>query len=348
MRILIVIGAGASMDCWPGAVINEQDRLPLANKLFTPLNKQNLFLNKYDLMGLASKLRRQAREEADKFDIEKELAAIADRAEKDNDPNTKQSLFKTRFYLNSLINELTKITLNNTSSHTTYVDLIYQLKEWIDDDPRTRFVDIVTFNYDNLIEKAMENVYSYDWGIKNQTPMSAYYGGTNLRIYKPHGSINWYRTAKGADTDFHYHTAKEAFRWFNQIYIGDQFGFVDPDVFNDLNVNKSYIPAIAVPLRNKTDFQECPEEMFQAMIKAINASDKLITFGWKGSDNHFVDLLKEQKDRIKEIHIVSPSADTNLGTVYEEEYINTQKFGFRDFVSDSSRLSDLLDTFKSS
>lgn len=345
MRVLIVIGAGASQDSWPGnGAVDGSLRLPLANKLFAPLDKQNFFLNQYDLMGVASILRRRARASGDDFDIEAELASVSDKANTAGDLNNIQALFKTRFYLHSLINELTKFTLNSTSSHTTYVDLLGQLKEWIDDSPRTRNVDIVTFNYDNLIEKAMENVYPYDWGVKNKTPMTAYYSGTNLRIYKPHGSINWGRKVEGADEEFSYRDIKDAFTWFNKIYLKDDFEFVEPDIFSS-NIHKTYIPAVAVPLKGKTDFQECPEMMFEKMIAAISAADKLVTIGWKGSDNHFVDLLKSKNEKIKEAHIISPRGNTNLGEIYPNDQIKVHAFGFREFVSDSAGLSNLLNSF---
>src|SRR3989344_1947370 len=106
MRILIVIGAGASTDCWPEHTVPNNDfrRLPLANALFSPDSVQDSYLNNYGLMGLASKIRQKTRIEGDDFDIEATLKSINDAAVKIGDQNTLQSMFKARFYLHSLIN----------------------------------------------------------------------------------------------------------------------------------------------------------------------------------------------------------------------------------------------------
>ena len=170
MHLLIVIGAGASHDCWlehiPKPIDHEDLRLPLANLLFSHIPYQNTYLQKYNLMGLAGTLRNKARMQGQTYDVEVELATIYNEANTRKDYNGLQNLFKARFYLHSLITNLTQLTLEHTYSHTVYVDLLNKLKDWIDQSPSTRFVDIVVFNYDNLLEKAMENVYNYDWQSK--------------------------------------------------------------------------------------------------------------------------------------------------------------------------------------
>lgn len=348
MHVLIVIGAGASFDSWPKHVARPHDyesgRLPLANTLFSPLPTQDSFLDKYDLMGLASSLRLKAGVQGDKFDVEAELAKISDTANERTDSNTIQNLFKARFYLHGVISTLTQRTLAHTHSHTVYVDLLTKLKDWIDSSPLSRFVDIVVFNYDDLIEKAMANVYNYDWFSKSRnTPLNAYYSGKNLRLYKPHGSINWGREILKNENHFFYTDINQAFENFNEIEIMHSFQFISLEAFTGLN-EKNYIPAIAVPFKNKTNFEECPQMMQEKMLEAIKNADKIVTLGWKGTDKHFTDLLTTNT-KIDEVYIVSPQADTLLGNIFPAEKIKPIESTFSYFVSETIILEEMLKTF---
>lgn len=349
MRLLIIIGAGASFDSWPkylGKTPSYQ-KLPLAKDLFSSLNKQNSFLEHYNLMSLAGWLRRTASTQGDSFDIEEELEIINNTATNSQDLNTLKNLFKTRFYLHSLINELNKETLNFTSTHTIYVDLINQFKKWIDQSPTSRFVDIVTFNYDILLEKAMETVYSYDWYSKNQTaPLSAYYSGKNIRIFKPHGSINWGKEILKGDNHFTYTLPEEVFREFNKLELTSSFQFIDPDDITDPMKSKIFIPAIAVPFKEKTTFNECPQEMLAKMLNTVKEADKIITLGWKGSDRHFTTLLKEN-NKVDEIYIVSPKTDTELNKIFPQEKFKLYESTFSYFVGETDALESILSTFDS-
>src|SRR4051794_17077274 len=117
MHLLIVIGAGASYDAWPKHIHKPSDydsmRLPLAQSLFAPKPTQDDYLQLYKLMGLASLLRHKANIEGSNFDLEAELEEIYNNAYENRDPNLLQSLFKARFYIQSVINKLTKRTLSS-------------------------------------------------------------------------------------------------------------------------------------------------------------------------------------------------------------------------------------------
>lgn len=348
MHLLIVIGAGASYDCWPKHVPRAHDhenwRLPLANQLFSPLHHQNILLDEYNLMGIASPLRSKYNTLGDKFDVEAELARISKTATERSDTNTFLSLFKTRFYLQNLIRTLTLTTLENTHAHTVYVDLLTQLKDWIDESPDSRFVDIVIFNYDNLVEKAMDNVYSVDWRLKNEdNQLTAYYSGKNLRIYKPHGSINWGREILKGDNQYSYSNNNEAFREFDQLELTHSFQNIDPNIFLH-GASRNFVPAIAVPFKEKAGFDECPQEMQMKMLEAVNNADKMITLGWKGADKNFTNLLTTNT-KINEVYIVSPHASTNLDSIFSEEILKPIESTFGYFVSETPALEGILKGF---
>lgn len=349
MRILVVIGAGASFDSWPELVfkrsMDDDLRIPLANLLFEPKHTQNDLLNKYHLMGIASALRASSRLLGNEFSIENELAKINYTAIKRKDPNNLEGLFKTRFYLHSLITRLTNDTIQKTSSHTVYVDLLRQLKNWIDESPDQRCVDLVVFNYDTLIEQAMETVYCFNWRVKNGiNPLSAYYQGKNLKIYKPHGSINWGREIVQGEGHYVYYDTDSVISNYENIEFANSFQKISVDVFENYAISKNFVPAIAIPFKGKTDFQECPEEMQVKMLEATKKADKLITLGWRGADEHFTKLLKENTN-IDDVYVVSPNADTHLDKIFPHINLTSIKTKFSSFVSDTSDFENLLSRF---
>lgn len=339
MRILIVIGAGASHDCWPSGSIDdeEEQRLPLAKELFSRLDEQNRLLQTHNLSSISSRLRLL---EGDSFDIELELEKIRKRASDDNDPNDLQLLFATRFYFRELISNLTVRTLGNTHNHTSYVDLLNNLKAWIQKSPDTRFVDIVTFNYDTLLESAMSTVYPSDWNKKNiNSSISSYYKGNNLRIYKPHGSTSWGREL---GDELNYTDISHIVSIFEQAKLDGNINPVEERLYGTLKV-KHYVPALAIPFKGKSSF-ECPSEMQKSMLEAIATADKLITLGWKGAEKHFTDLLKAGNSKIDEMVIVSPTAETELAQVYPDITPNGIKTGFSKFAR-SKVFGEILDSF---
>ena len=349
MRLLIVIGAGASYDSWPPFAGDGdfKDHIPVANRLFAPWAKQNMILREYDLMGLAAALRRKELLAAKDFDIEAELGQISANANKRGDLNSLLDLYKARFYLHRLVRDYTNETNNVTQKHTVYVDMLHQIKNWIDESPQQRFVDIVVFNYDTLIEDAMKQVYSHDWDLKaGHASIAHYYVHKNVRIFKPHGSINWGRQLE--DNDPSYELPTTAFKHFNSVSLTEKFDLVDPNVFTNGSISKKFVPAIAIPFKDKYSFQECPPYMFEAMKAAIKSADKLLTLGWKGADQHFTKLIKDTNNTIDEAIVISPSGETQLGDTLPSEIIKSVESTFRHFVSESNALELLLNNLDSS
>jgi hypothetical protein len=331
MRLLVVLGAGASYQCWPpnrsGGLT-----LPLANGLFSTEQTQDGLLNLYSLTGLAAKIRRREQANGDKFDVESELAEIRERAEKNDDLNTLQSLFKARFYLQELIQKLSEQTVTDTNGHTLYVDLLNDLKDWVEEDAQNRFVDIVTFNYDSLIDKAMATVYSHDWSQKSsEDSLTAYYKGKSIRIYKPHGSINWGRvvTSNGKD-DYLYSDFNQVVGAFRDIQIEHKFLFIDP-VYRGPSV-KNYVPALAIPFKAKVGFDECPKPMFKGMLKAVSEAEEILAIGWKGADRHFVNEVNKNTSA-RQVFVVGPNAyNTEMAQVITGKRIRPVNQTFSEYI----------------
>ena len=51
-------------------------------------------------------------------------------------------------------------------------------------------------------------------------------------------------------------------------------------------------PAIALPLVQKTSF-ECPEDHLRTLREALPDVTKILIIGWRGTEEHFLTLLRE-------------------------------------------------------
>lgn len=341
MRILIIVGAGASYDCWLPDRELGITRLPMSKSLFAESDPQNKYLNQYRLTGLADKLRRtelqRQKQNAQfggvEFNIEVELQNINDNAVKITDRNTLLALFKARFYIQNLITDLSNKTFNETHGLTMYVTMLNKLKDWIDEKPDERFVDMVVFNYDDLIDRAMTHVYDSDWSEKSnsRSPLAAYYSGKNINIYKPHGSINWGRKILLNGANRYYSSPDDIYREFDTLNITNEFIYTNSSMYND-HVVKDSIPAIAIPFKTKNSFDECPPEMLTAMKEAISKAESILTLGWRGGDNHVVELIKKN-GKIRNAYIVSPTGETELKGMLIHPYT----IGFGKFIYSEDR-----------
>ena len=80
------------------------------------------------------------------------------------------------------------------------------------------------------------------------------------------------------------------------------------------------------------------------MLNAVNKANKMITFGWKGGDVNFTNLLITNS-KIDDIYVVSPKADTNLTEIFPQEKIKLYASTFSHFISETPTLEGLLATF---
>jgi hypothetical protein len=87
--------------------------------------------------------------------------------------------------------------------------------------------------------------------------------------------------------------------------------------------------------------------MQHEMLNAVNNADKIITLGWKGSDEHFTKLLSANKN-IDEVFVVSPKANTHLDSIFAAEMIKPYKSDASFFVSETPTLEGLLTSFDKS
>jgi hypothetical protein len=342
VKVLVVLGAGASYDCWDGDIATRYDdlerRLPLANSLFSDLPTQNSLISKYMINNIAARLRRSQKILSSRYNVEYELQKILD--ENTNDENIIESLFATRYYLHELIHELEKSTQHKTSGNTKYVDLINDLSDWTKTQLSNEVV-IVSFNYDTLLEHAMSVVFRHEWQKKKSSSPDYYFAGNKVRIYKPHGSINWGRQVLKENMPHHHSSYESMLGSLRTFDISEGvISIVDPYIFKTNN-SKDVTPVIAVPYGSKTDFKDCPASMMKALENDMVDCEVVLTIGWRGADKHFVSLMEEKMHDVRQVHCISPSGDSELNNSSFSGKINYVEAGFSS-ITNANEMKDFL------
>jgi hypothetical protein len=182
--IMVVFGAGASYDSDPshpaprGHVDHSSEfRMPLANQLFADRRLFNLRLSSFpECFPIVPYLRSGER-------IEEKLQELLDEAS--NDPVRNQQLAAVRYYLQSMIRECQTEWLMQSHSITNQCTLLDQLRPLAGEG-----ICLVTFNYDTLIEHALQSV-----GVATDS-LPDYISDVRYKLIKLHGSVNWAHVLK--------------------------------------------------------------------------------------------------------------------------------------------------------
>jgi hypothetical protein len=298
--LMVIFGAGASFDSSPTYGINEEppgsnaddrhnayNRLPLAKDLFA---NRPLFINILDRFpqckAIVPRLRDQAVLTGEKS-IEALLKEIEDEAV--NYPPAKRELAAVQCYLQSAIWNCEHRWKAVTRGITNYLTLLREVR-------RTRKAEepvlLVTFNYDTLLEDALEQL-----GFEVRS-MSDYFSGRGpFILFKPHGSINWVREVDSdvpANVDHRDQLALQSYMIENagELKISDRFVFCIPDFIANANGSgRPSFPAIAIPVEKKQVFQ-CPTQMIDEVAKLLPTVTRVLIIGWRGTEEHFLNLLK--------------------------------------------------------
>jgi hypothetical protein len=111
-----------------------------------------------------------------------------------------------------------------------------------------------------------------------------------FKLFKLHGSVNWWRAVRNSGSPNNVP---------NEI-IGNAAKLdITEDYTNNLEGRSSrYIPALAVPVRNKATF-ECPREHVEELQRLIPEVSKILFIGWRGAEQHFLRILRERANHLK-------------------------------------------------
>jgi hypothetical protein len=289
---LIILGAGASYDFSFDPKLTDEERPPLTYNLFE--DQYDGILSKYPGAKLlaANILLTQ--------DVERFFQQQWENIKTHYDLDLLNKIINTQFYLQHLFQNVSKRCKD--IKRTNYGSLISQLGTYAS--KHKEKVLITSFNYDTLIEHAIESVYGYEY-----TSINDYIDTTRKFIlYKPHGSWNWIRKFKYGgihNSGFIYnnkpeHFSKQLYREkksyadiFSQLHanieINSNLNFEGEDTGNESN----YLPQLLIPFTDKDDFV-MPIKHRNSLKANMGQLDEILIIGWKGTEAVFLDLLKRE------------------------------------------------------
>jgi hypothetical protein len=294
--LMVVFGAGASRDAIHpefGGNVNQfvgntyNYYLPLARELFDRRENFNAIIGELDAaQPIIDRLRRHVQVGGQ---VEQEL----ERLKADGDPRRARQLSAIRYYLQAAIDECGRKCLERSAGVTNYVTLLERIEEW-----RRRAgekVCLVTFNYDQLLDRACEATIGMD-----TTTMGGYVTDDWMLI-KLHGSVNWGRPVRSRID-----IVGKSWRQIRQEFINVAGHLEVAPHWEVINGPPEHLilgrrpdqllyPAIAIPVEAKPDF-ECPDEHVRALKEVIGLGvERLLVIRWRASEQRFLDMLRERK-----------------------------------------------------
>lgn len=284
--ILIIFGAGASFDSLPSRPPSlfprdtMPDRMPLASELFLD---EGIFQKALARFPRCKPIVPYLQNPSSRSNIETTLEGL--QAETETYPERIHQLAAVRYYLHYVIWECEQAWNKITSGVTNYVTLLDQVRKSL---KANETVSIVSFNYDRMIEDALETV-----GVKI-TKLPDYIRHGTFKLYKLHGSVHWGRIIY-QPRDFHplmnaWETVDHVVQHADKLELTDQFRLVNEHPMR--NQDDDYLfPALAMPVQEKSEF-ECPVAHLKSLKNALPHITKAIVVGWKAADLHFLRLLK--------------------------------------------------------
>ena len=191
-------------------------------------------------------------------------------------------LAAVRYYLQYLMTEIghTWYTekARGITNHGTLLDQIRHGRRTKD------AVCLITFNYDTLIEQALGN---------QADTIPGYISDDRFKLFKLHGSVNWGRKVTSRISSFNvgndWQIAEEIIANAATLTVSDDYEItngIPPGGARD----RPLAPAIAIPILKKDRF-ECPAAHSRMLSELIPRTDKILTIGWRATEDHFLDVL---------------------------------------------------------
>ena len=308
--LLLVLGAGASYDSIraPEERLRVGNRPPMTAGLFGEGYLEQFMSRRGSARSLAATVA-AALERTGGSAFEETLEDLYRTAR--GNRNLERGFTALRFYLRDLFKAATFEWPSQVGGVTNHQWLVRAVEAWrgsVDG-----YVVWVTFNYDGLLDSALEDFYSYDLGnLGTDDPhLQAYVAHPDWALVKLHGSHDWARRTGvlaedvrspsddyGAylklvaewDAESDPPTAETRFRRVSGLV---------PDGDAEL-----WVPALMAPLATKSDF-ECPpahRSHFEARLPDV---DLIFTVGWSAQDAHFLATLDKSRINPPDVWAVS-------------------------------------------
>jgi hypothetical protein len=244
-----------------------------------------------------------------------------------------RQLAAIRWYLHDMLWRCTDDWKNETRGPSNFQILFDQINHRMP----AGTVQLITFNYDCLIEHALEK----SMGIRMDS-IPAYISDNRYNLAKLHGSINW---AHDVDIPTSALADKNAWQVARQLIQDVATLEIDHDSFN-IATNRpialsagtrARFPAIAIPLQNKDSF-ECPAEQIKRVFDVIPKVTKLLLVGWRATETPFLQMLKDRLANPKMLVVADglTGANETINNLFNfginVEHASPSERGFSQFV----------------
>lgn len=330
--LLVIVGAGASYDSVPSRIIGRSDfetwRLPLADELFQP---RALFEDVQRLVPKVMQIVPSLDMRSPGVSVEDVLERYAGQTA--SQPARRTQLACVRFYLQGVIHKCEQGWYREKQVSTNLMALIDQIESARGANTHALFV---TFNYDRLIENALENRGSSFRALQD------YIRPNDTNVIKLHGSVDWARLIRPFNT-----SEFGGSLWQVAVQVCDAIGTLpEPGaIFRSTAVHSSHeknqltVPAIAIPTKVKGGF-ECPAEHVEHLKSLLGKVRTVLTVGWRGAERHFLELLGEHARQALDVICVgkgvgaAQETQKNLNSVFDRANIEPYNSGFTQFVSE--------------
>ncbi len=175
-------------------------------------------------------------------------------------------------------------------------------------------VTLVTFNYDCLLEFAIEH--------QTKAIVKSIDDYLNLGPYtlvKVHGSVNWGRVVSGghdtAPVNSPAHIAESLIEHAATLEMTRDYLLATEEPPTVRIPREAVLfPAIAIPVQNKQEF-ECPQAHLEALQQRLQKTTHILIVGWAAMDSHFLRLLRKHLSSAPLIQVVcGPGSATNDAT----------------------------------
>lgn len=190
----------------------------------------------------------------------------------------------------------------------------------------TSNVNFVTFNYDLLLERAIDS------SLKKFFNLQDYINGP-IRIIKIHGSCDWFNPMSKVGNNA-YTTLKDhpeflskpnkqilTKRWWQQENSGAHQFFLIPVISMPTTVTKSFA---------------CPYDHMELLMKDLPETQKVLIIGWKAADTFFLEQFKKIENPIDLTVVSGSKKGVEETTQAVEKYVKINKkvsfVGFSDFI----------------
>jgi basic membrane lipoprotein Med (substrate-binding protein (PBP1-ABC) superfamily) len=297
---LIILGAGASFDFSFDENLANEERPPLTYNLFN--DNYDGILENYPGAGvLASQILNAP-------NVEVFFQEQWERIKNHYAPDLLNKIINTQYYFQDLFLQISKKYQNNKRSN--YVSLIQNVSNYAV--TTNNSIPIVSFNYDTLLESAMNKVFGYSFGSINDYVDS----NRSSYLFKPHGSCNWIRRL----ANYHFPRTQVKNEYFSRLLYekkvnyGELFTRLESEVIIDNNPslannesyqNRPFLPQLLIPYTDKDEFV-MPQFHRETLENNLGNVEEILIIGWKGTEKVFKELLtKKLGNKIVSITVVN-------------------------------------------